>query len=76
MSDNAANNVKALVKRKCEASGAGGGSRPLPHHSKRARSALEDRIVEMFAAGRDTMRIAGAVKLSEAQVYNILARLA
>ena len=48
----------------------------LPSYRSAARAALEDRIVALFSAGHDTMKIAAMVKLSEAQVYNVLARLA
>ena len=48
----------------------------LPSYRSAARSALEERILTLFAAGNDTMQIAASVNATEAQVYNILARLA
>lgn len=47
----------------------------LPHPAAKARKILEDRVCQLFSEGKDTMYIASAVNLSEAQVYNILARL-
>ena len=47
----------------------------VPHYRTAARAALEARIIDLFNSGQNTMQIAGMVNLSEAQVYNVLARL-
>ena len=47
----------------------------LPKQYTRALAVLETRILELFGSGQNTMEIASQVKATEAQVYNILARL-
>lgn len=48
----------------------------LPEPGSRAREIIEDRICSLFRDGKDTMYIAGAVNLTEAIVYNVLAEAA
>jgi DNA-binding CsgD family transcriptional regulator len=47
----------------------------VPHNSTAARAALEEHVLALFSSGKNTMQIAAMVNLSEAQVYNVLARL-
>ena len=47
----------------------------LPRKHTRAFEALQNSCVELFTVGKNTMEIASQVKATEAQVYNILARL-
>jgi len=47
----------------------------LPKQYTRALAVLETRILELFESGQNTMQISASVKATEAQVYNILARL-
>ena len=65
-------NLSSTVTHECVTRDSSGG---LPRKHTRAFEALQNRCVELFAAGHNTMEIASQVKATEAQVYNILARL-
>ena len=89
MSDDDANNFNANVNHAPVTSGAGSSKKRRKHYGKplapirrlpeagsRARELVEDRICSLFRDGKDTMFIAGAVNLTEAIVYNVLAEAA
>jgi hypothetical protein len=65
-------NTSQAITHECVTRESSGG---LPRKHTRAFEALQNRCVELFAAGKNTMEIASQVKATEAQVYNILARL-
>jgi hypothetical protein len=74
MERNSKNNPRASVTANPVTTGTRGARsrRRVPHDGTAARAKLDERICLLFEEGRDTMYIAQAVNLSEAQVYNVL----